>query len=55
MKMSYELLIEPSDQEPAAQIADLCRRAEALLLDQQDQPRADRVRQRAEELEARPK
>ncbi len=46
--MSYELLIEPSDQEPAAQIADLCRRAEALLLDQQDQPRADRVRQRAD-------
>ncbi len=42
----------PSDPEPAAKIADLSRRAEALLLDQKDQPRADRVRQRAEEWEA---
>ena len=43
---------QPSDQEPAAKIADLCRRAEALQLDQKDQPRADRVRRRADELEA---
>lgn len=42
----------PSEQEHAVKIADLCRRAETLLLDQQDQPRADRVRQRVMELEA---
>ena len=46
------LLKRPSsEQEPAAKIAELCRRAEALLLDQKDQLRADRVHQRAEELE----
>lgn len=43
---------QPSATEPAADIAKLCRRAEALLLDQKDQPRADRVRKYAEQLEA---
>lgn len=42
---------QPSERESAESIADLCRRAEALLIDQKDQPRVDRVRQRAEELE----
>ena len=44
----------PTEQQTAAEIAKLCRRAEALLMGQDDQPRAELVRKRAEELEAMP-
>ena len=44
---------EPSSSQTAAEIAQLCRRAEALLRDQGDLPRAEIVRRRAEELETK--
>ena len=44
---------EPSRSQTAAEIAQLCRRAEALLRDQGDLPRAESVRRRAEELETK--
>ena len=44
---------DPSSSQTAAEIAQLCRRAEALLRDQGDLPRAEIVRRRAEELETK--